>query len=151
MRTCRLLAEALIRMLNHKHSTRVTDVQPEVLDQFARYSWPGNVRELRNVLERAVIVAGEGEIELRHLPGALAPAPTAAEEQAGDVLRIRVGTRMNDVEEAYIRLALNYTKNNKHRAAELLGISLRNLHNKVRLYAQRTMAVTANGSDSSEV
>ena len=64
------------------------------------------------------------------------------------VLRVRVGTPMDDVEEAYIHLALNYTKNNKHRAAELLGISLRNLHNKVRAYAQRnSMAASANSSE----
>ena len=146
------ITSALLTNLNHKHSCRVTHASPAVLARFDSYSWPGNVRQLRNVLERAVIMAGEGEIQLRHLPGALAPVPPAAEEQTGDVLRIRVGTRMNDVEEAYIRLALNYTKNNKHRAAELLGISLRNLHNKVRLYAQRnSMAVTANGTNSTEV
>ena len=53
-----LLTAALIEMLNHKHETRVVDVHPDVMEQFKRYSWPGNVRELRNVLERAVIIAG---------------------------------------------------------------------------------------------
>ena len=63
-----LLAEALIEMLNRKHDTRVVDVKPDVMEQFRRYSWPGNVRELRNVLERAVILAGEGTITKHHLP-----------------------------------------------------------------------------------
>jgi len=131
------IATALIGQLNHKHGCRVTHVSPAVLTRFDLYSWPGNVRQLRNVLERAVIMAGEGEILLRHIPGALVPAPPVPQEQSDDLLRVRVGTPMNEVEEAYIRLALAYTKNNKHRAAELLGISLRNLHNKVRAYAQR--------------
>jgi len=138
---------ALLCHLNGKHNCRVTHVSPTVLARFDAYSWPGNVRQLRNVLERAVIMAGEGEIQIRHLPVALAPAgvpPMPREDDSADVLRVKVGTPMDEVEEAYIHLALNYTKNNKHRAAELLGISLRNLHNKVRAYAQRnTKAATA--------
>ena len=143
------IAAALLCHLNRKHNCRVTHVGPGVLSRFDVYSWPGNVRQLRNVLERAVIMAGEGEIQLRHLPDALAPAPPPVpQDQSADVLRVRVGTPMNEVEEAYIRLALAYTKNNKHRAAELLGISLRNLHNKVRAWANRdTKAASANSVD----
>jgi DNA-binding NtrC family response regulator len=127
----------------------VTHVGPAVLARFDLYPWPGNVRQLRNVLERAVIMAGEGEIQLRHIPGALAPEAPVPQDQSEDLLRIRVGTPMSEVEEAYIRLALTYTKNNKHRAAGLLGISLRNLHNKVRLYAQRTAkAASANSGEA---
>ena len=63
-----MLTEALIDNLNHKHECRVMDLQPDVAEQFQRYSWPGNVRELRNVLERAVILAGEGTITTHHLP-----------------------------------------------------------------------------------
>src|SRR5277367_4445062 len=63
-----MLTDALIGSLNVKHSCRVTEVTPEVMEAFRRSSWPGNVRELRNVLERGVIVAGEGEITMNHLP-----------------------------------------------------------------------------------
>ncbi|HLK68115.1 MAG TPA: sigma-54 dependent transcriptional regulator [Bryobacteraceae bacterium] len=146
-----MIASALLINLNRKHNCRVTHVSQAVLTRFDLYSWPGNVRQLRNVLERAVIMAGEGEIQLRHVPGALVPAPPPPQEHSDDLLRIRVGTPMNEVEEAYIRLALAYTKNNKHRAAELLGISLRNLHNKVRTYAQRnTEAVGAASANIAE-
>jgi DNA-binding NtrC family response regulator len=145
------IAAALLCNLNGKHNCRVTHVSPAALARFDGYSWPGNVRQLRNVLERAVIMAVEGEIQLRHLPGVLAPVgslPPQQEEESAEILRIRVGTPMDEVEEAYIHLALSYTKNNKHRAAELLGISLRNLHNKVRAYAQRDpKAASANGSE----
>ena len=143
------IATALIRDLNRKHGCRVTNLSPDVLDWFGRGSWPGNVRELRNQVERAVIMAGEGEIHLRHLPG-VAQAPHAAPAQAAapppqpqaeaiqappdDMLQVPVGIRMSEVEETYVRLTLKHTKNNKKRAAELLGLCLRTLHNKLRSY-----------------
>ena len=63
-----LIAEVMIRILNKKHGTHVTDLSSEVLNLFDTYNWPGNVRELRNVIERATIVASTGEIRLNHLP-----------------------------------------------------------------------------------
>jgi DNA-binding NtrC family response regulator len=66
------MSAALIDDLNRKHETRVTGMDPPVLAALLRHDWPGNVRELRNVLERSVIVAVEGQIELRHLPAHLA-------------------------------------------------------------------------------
>jgi len=133
------IAAALIRNLNKKHGCRVTHMTPEVLSCLQEYAWPGNVRELRNVIERAVIVAGEGEIHLRHLPSLLAPPPQAqaSADQPADVLQIRVGDRLSDVEESYIRLVLRYTNNNKTRAAEIIGVSLRTLHNKIHTYAEQ--------------
>ena len=62
------IAEFLIGDLNRKHDCKVSDISPAVHEAFARHNWPGNVRELRNVLERAVILAGEGTIEMKHLP-----------------------------------------------------------------------------------
>jgi DNA-binding NtrC family response regulator len=131
-----LIATALIRDLNIKHGCRVTHLNPDVLRRFSAASWPGNVRELRNVIERAVIVAGEGEIQLGHLPGGLAPPRLAAVPQAAsdDVLQMPVGARMEEVEEAYLRLTLKYTNDNKTRAAEILGLSLRTLHNRILAY-----------------
>jgi transcriptional regulator with PAS, ATPase and Fis domain len=130
------IAAALLRDLNRKHGSRVTHLCPEVLDRFEAGSWPGNVRELRNVIERAAIVAGEGEIRLCHLPGALASRPAAALQQSGpeDSCRLRVGQSLRDVEEAYIRLTLKHTNNNRRRAASILGLCLRTLHYKLRSY-----------------
>ena len=131
------IAGALLRDLNRKHGCRVTHVSQEVLAWFATRSWPGNVRELRNLMERAVILAAEGEIQLRHLPGVALAPPVA--QPAGNVLQVPVGSRMADVEEAYVRLTLKHTRNNKTRAAELLGLSLRTLHNKLRSYESSTV------------
>jgi DNA-binding NtrC family response regulator len=134
------IAAALIGDLNQKHDCRVTHLSADVLARFSGGSWPGNVRELRNVIERAVILAGKGEIQLQHLPGAVvpeAPQPLPQNPEAGDVLTIRAGAEMRDVEEAYIRLVLRHTNNNKRRAAKVLGICLRTLHGKLRSFEDR--------------
>jgi DNA-binding NtrC family response regulator len=130
------IGNALIRDLNRKHGCRVTHLSSEVLRRFDLYWWPGNVRELRNVLERAVILAGEGEIHTQHLPVDLAPErkPSSPESQAEDGLKLQFGARMKDVEEAYIRLTLRHTNGNRRRAAEILGISLHTMYNKLRVY-----------------
>jgi DNA-binding NtrC family response regulator len=141
----RVIAEALIARLNKKHGCCVTGMSHEVLQRFTANSWPGNVRQLRNRLERAVILAGEGEIELRHLPLHAATAqPVALHDQAGDVLQVRVGSRISEVEEAYVRLTLKHVSNNKRRAGALLGICPRTLQNKLRCYElQRDRSVIA--------
>jgi DNA-binding NtrC family response regulator len=144
------IAAALLRVLNQKHGCRITHLSPEVLSEFASRSWPGNVRELRNVIERAVIVAGEGEIHPRHLPGAVKPPQVvAAPVPPSDMLQIRVGACMSEVEEAYVRLTLKHTNNHRRRAAEMLGVSLSTLHNKLRLY-KGAEAKAANGTDNGE-
>jgi DNA-binding NtrC family response regulator len=108
-----------------------------VMEQFKHYSWPGNVRELRNVLERAVIVAGEGTITSNHLsrdfgvPAGSRPAQQVVEP---DAVRLPVGTTVSDAEKALIQFTLQHTKNNKTRAAEILGISLKTLFNKLKEY-----------------
>jgi transcriptional regulator with PAS, ATPase and Fis domain len=93
------LAAALIRDLNHKHGCRVTHLNPEVLKRFEAYCWPGNFRELRNVLESAVILTGEGELQLRHLPGtpALEPKRSTVEDQTNDALKLQFGAPMKAV------------------------------------------------------
>jgi DNA-binding NtrC family response regulator len=143
------IATALIRDLNKKHGCRATHLSPAVLDRLAANSWPGNVRELRNLIERAVIVAGEGEIQLRHLPDVVAAPPQAVTplQTPDGVMQIRAGSSMSDVEEAYIKLTLKHTGNNRRKAADLLGLCLRTLHNKLRSYEEGKVqsAVAGNG------
>ena len=141
------IAADLLRDLNKKHGCRVTHLSTDVLARFSAASWPGNVRELRNVIERAVIMAGEGEIDLKHLSGASAssaastasaavPRDVLPQTVSGDVLQMPVGARMEEVEEAYLRLTLKHTNDNKTRAAEILGLSLRTLHNRINAYGE---------------
>ena len=131
------LCEALIRDLNRKHGCKVTDVEPKVLNILQTCPWPGNVRELRNVLERAVIIAGEGTVGVQHLPphlsaGGFSPAPAPGDDSS--VVTLRVGSTVDEAEKALILRTLEHTKNNKTRAAEILAISLKTLHNKLKEY-----------------
>ena len=132
-----LLAEALLRDLNRKHDTKLTDIAPDVMETFRRYRWPGNVRQLRNTLERAVILAGEGTIGMNHLPAnfnSSAVTVTSGSDDDPAAVRLRVGTSIGDAEKLLIQCTLQHTKNNKTRAAEILGISLKTLHNKLKEY-----------------
>jgi DNA-binding NtrC family response regulator len=136
------LCDALITNLNRKHETRVAGLDPAVLARFQRSSWPGNVRQLRNLLERAVIIAGEGTIMPRHLPPeetAVSSTPEVKVEDEDSIV-FRVGPQMHELEELYINLVLKHTKNNRTRAAEILGISLRTLQNRLREVNSRTVA-----------
>ena len=128
------LVTALLRDMNEKHGRHVAGVNDAVMNSFAAHSWPGNVRELRNTLERAVIVCEAAIIEARHLPpgfGNIAPRPPVQEANA---IRLGVGTTVDEGERLLILKTLEATHNNKTRAADILGISLKTLHNKLKEY-----------------
>ena len=146
------MVDALIGDMNRKHDCRVADVSAEVMDALTRHRWPGNVRELRNVLERAVILAGEGTIESKYLPvflqsrhamaaGAAAEAsvevPAIVTLDDPDAVKFPIGTTVEEAEKGLIVRTLEHTRNNKTRAAEILGISLKTLHNKLKEYGSK--------------
>ncbi len=125
------LVEALLQELNRKHSRSVKGVDDDVLEIFRRYSWPGNVRELRNTLERAVVVFRDEMLRKKDLsPGFGAPP----RPDVDDGLRLRPGMPVAEAERRLIYETLAFTQNNKTRAAEMLGISLKTLHNKLKEY-----------------
>ena len=130
------LVKTLITEIDAKHSRSVAMVSEAVMNVFNNYAWPGNVRELRNVLERAIIVCEGSVIETRHLPpgfGQVAHKPPVLEANA---VRLGVGTTVGEAERLLIMKTLESTNNNKTRAAEILGISLKTLHNKLKEYSQ---------------
>jgi len=133
-----VLAMALLEDLNRKHGTQVTEIGPDAMELLRHHRWPGNVRELRNALERAVILAGEGAVMARHLPPSVAPAAVretpAADPGNADFLVLMPGTTIDEAERALVRRTLILTKGNKTRAAEVLGISLKTLFNKLKGY-----------------
>jgi Response regulator containing CheY-like receiver, AAA-type ATPase, and DNA-binding domains len=87
------------------------------------------------VIERAVIVCSGEQIERHHF----APYPVDQREQlrSEDTITFPVGTPIEEVERQMIMRTLQKTENNKTRAAELLGMSLKTLHNKLNLYRGR--------------
>jgi transcriptional regulator with PAS, ATPase and Fis domain len=131
------LAAAILEDLNQKHNTRVTQLDPAIVQLLVRYPWPGNVRELRNVLERAVVLAGEGDIRAGHLPESLTgAAPAQVQRSLGPVPQavFTAGVSLAQIEREVIELTMAYTKHNRTRAAEILGINQKTLYNKLREY-----------------
>jgi len=130
-----LLAQHLVTQLAEKHNRPARFLSAAALEALQFHSWPGNVRELRNVIERAVIICSGEQIERHHF----APYPIEQRERLRneDTLSLPVGTPLEEVERQMIMRTLQKTKNNKTRAAELLGISLKTLHNKLNLYRER--------------
>lgn len=119
------------------------------------YDWPGNVRELQNLMERAVLLAGAGPIEECHflidsdswpIPEELpdeAPAPVAAPAEGDENLGEAMSKDMplSEIERIAILKRLEQTEGNRTQAAELLGISVRTLRNKIADYKKKGLEV----------
>jgi DNA-binding NtrC family response regulator len=140
------IADALITDANRKHNCRVTDVHPTALDTLQSHNWPGNVRELRNVVERAVVLAGQGSILPQHLLLISKPVKggPVAEFPSDSVLRTPVGGLLREIEKNYILMTLKHAKNNKRRTAAILGMSVRTLHKRLaEFHAEERKAASA--------
>ncbi len=147
------LVQHLLDEMGVKHGRKVAAVSEAVVNQFRNYSWPGNVRELRNTLERAIIVCEGAIIETKHLPPGFGQTTVRASVEDSDSVRLGVGTTVEEAEKQLILKTLEATNNNKTRAAEILAISLKTLHNKLKEYgsaAADSAAVAENGAPLGE-
>jgi len=129
-----LLVEAFIHEFNGKYGKHVRSADEATMRWLVEHPWPGNVRELRNAIERAIIVCDAELIGAPHLPAAAA-APAPSREAGGDAVVLPVGTTVDEAERQLIVRTLAALGNNKARTAEVLGISLKTLHNKLHRYA----------------
>ena len=132
------IVEAMIQDMNNKHDRKVPGVDPGMLQRLMQYDWPGNVRELRNTIERAVILCGTNPVGVQHLPPGFGTrgVETSADAAMANTVKVEVGTTVDEAERLLIVKTLASTNNNKTRAAEILGISLKTLHNKLKEYGQ---------------
>jgi DNA-binding NtrC family response regulator len=122
-----LLVQSFLTEFNKTNAKAIRAVDQDAMYLLERYPWPGNIRELRNVIERATILADSEFIEPKHLP----PTLIARGEESLPTMTISPGTTVDEAERRLIVLTLEHTRNNKTRAAEILGISLKTLHNKL--------------------
>ena len=138
------LAEAMLAEMNRKHNRKVAGLAPAMLERLTAYDWPGNARELRNTIERAVILCTDGEmLEAKHLQmnigraqsvGTQSTAAPAVTDTAS--VMVPVGTTVDEAERLLILRTLESAGQNKTRAAEILGVSLKTLHNKLKEYSR---------------
>jgi DNA-binding NtrC family response regulator len=126
-----LLIQAFIDEFNARDRRNVHAVTPDAMELLEQYDWPGNVRELRNVIERATILARGDFIEAAHLPAFGARLPAAPEPESPNSVTILPGMTVDEAEQKLIVATLSASGGNKTRAAEMLGISLKTLHNKL--------------------
>ncbi|MDR1989756.1 MAG: sigma-54 dependent transcriptional regulator [Acidobacteriaceae bacterium] len=124
-----LLVQAFISEFNTRNRKSIVGVDQAAMRVLEQHTWPGNIRELRNVIERATILAPGPFIESKHLPPTLLGEPVAAPE--APQLSLQPGTTVEEAERRLIMMTLAHTGDNKTRAAEILGISLKTLHNKL--------------------
>lgn len=144
------LARSFLKRFCERDGKAVPEFAPEFLAALNRHPWPGNVRELQNVIERAVVFAREGEcLGLSALPEHLAaaggsPGASAAFPVSNDMISVRIGTPLREVEDLLIRRTLEATEGDKTVTAHLLGINARTIYRKLEKWS-------ADGESGTEV
>ncbi|MGD9763141.1 MAG: sigma-54-dependent transcriptional regulator [Candidatus Binatia bacterium] len=133
-----LLAEHFLNSLNTEHGS-TKRWTPTALEQLASYSWPGNVRELKNVVHRSYILA-DSELVVDFLPPvntrsvATAASREPSATESGSIVTVRVGNTVAQAERRLIEATLAHCAGNKQRTAEMLGVSLKTLYNRLAAY-----------------
>jgi len=129
-----LLVKAFIEEFNANYMRNIQSVDDEAFQCLMKHSWPGNVRELRNAIERAVMTCTSDVIASAHLPEFAGGVEDANSDGKMEMVRLPLGSTIEDAERQLILQTLKYSQNNKTRAAEILGVSLKTLHNKLHRY-----------------
>jgi len=121
------LADEFVRQFASRSGRSGIKLSIEALETLSSYDFPGNVRELRNIIEHAVVTSKEDVIGTDGLPEYLRSAARLMQSRT-------IKPSLADLEAVYIREVLEHTRGNKTRAAEILGISRKNLYEKMRRY-----------------
>lgn len=125
-----LLIDYFFKKSQNEMKKPIRKIDSQVTEFLLNYDYPGNVRELKNIIERLVVLSEEGIVEKDYLPaserGEKRKAPAAADKGLREIRR--------EVEKDYIQNMLLKNNNNMTRTAEMLGITRRQLFNKIAEY-----------------
>lgn len=124
-----LLVECFLKEFIKTHHRERKEFSPDALRQMVNYSWPGNVRELKNVIERLVVTLKEPIIHVNHLPPEI-----QASKESEKTMVITLGKPLKDIEREVIGRTLTEITSHREQAAQVLGISPRALHYKIKSY-----------------
>ena len=133
----RSLSDHFLIKYNLENGKNIKDIDSEAMKALETYDWPGNVRELENCMERAVVMAETDRIRLSDLPPAVRSGKmeqTGARGEGEKGAPWQIGRPMREIEREYILRTLEEMKGNRTRAAEVLGISVRGLRDKLKEY-----------------
>lgn len=128
----KLLAEHFLSELNEKEGARKR-LSAEAVAELEKYRWPGNLRELKNIIQRAFIMSDRviGRVEI---PEEVVNPSKDTDTRNGPSLRIIVGSSIADVEKDLIFATLEECKGRREKAANILGVSMKTLYNRLRDY-----------------
>ena len=128
-----LLIGYFLKIFSTKYGKPLQRFNDQSMEMLTNYEWPGNVRELKNVVERAIVICPHDSIGQQYLPQKvhrqLPPAPQ---------LHIPIGCSTHEAERLLILQTLASTGNNKAKAARILGVSRKTLHNKLNSFSRTT-------------
>jgi two-component system, NtrC family, response regulator HydG len=124
-----LLVHHFLQKYNKKAKREITSISPQALKALTEYHWPGNVRELENTIERAVVLSKNNTIEPEDLIYHGLAGKGSIFDPADGKYR-----NLDDVEREYIKKILEFSNNNRTKAAETLGIDRKTLRLKIKKY-----------------
>jgi len=144
-----ILADHFIKKYAKANDMAERPLAQSALNKLLQHGWPGNVRELENTMHRAVLIAGPTEIgeEAIMLSGSPAANPTDKAAQGAADSADFVGQTVADMERKLIIATLDHCLGNRTHAANVLGISIRTLRNKLKLYGDEGFNVPAAGGN----
>lgn len=128
-----LLVNHFLNKFSKENNKPIPQLEPEVMESLLNYDWPGNIRELANVIERAVVLSPSGLISIKYLPKRI-------QEKTGWNIHKENTFNLNEVEKSLIIRALNTTGWNQTKAAEILGISRKQLRTKMKHHGLLTQS-----------
>jgi len=128
------LARHFVEAHNERLRLEVKGIEPDALRLLTEYSWPGNVRELENTIERAMVMATGPKITVADLPSHITNPVPAIDSPELSMDELSVKKHSAALERRLIIRALERTRGNKTKAAELLELSSRALLYKMRDY-----------------
>ncbi|HXI09498.1 MAG TPA: sigma 54-interacting transcriptional regulator, partial [Thermodesulfobacteriota bacterium] len=127
------LAETFMKKFSSKYSRRLEDISREALEYISGCEWRGNIREMENAIERAVLLSQGTTLELESLIVSGDREETAPPDLSGGHVNTMT---ISEMEKGLICRTLDDVEGNRTKAAELLGISVRTLRNKLKEYGQ---------------
>jgi DNA-binding NtrC family response regulator len=132
-----------LKSFNCKNNRQIDGLTEEALHILMNHSWPGNVRELKNMIERIVVLKGEGRITARDLPGKMKDTSTGAPVPAIEITDegISLNSAVTEFEKALIVQTLEKTKWVKNQAAKLLQLNRTTLVEKIKRHRLEPEAV----------
>jgi len=120
------LVNFFIEKYNQKYHMKVKGISKRAMTLLTDYEWSGNVRELENTVESILVINSPEVIDISHLPQEIRGFKGRPE-----VIPIKIGTSLEEVEREILIQTLKATRGNKRRAAQLLGINVRTIHRKM--------------------